>query len=137
MAGSLEDVCMGNNLDPRCDCINPPNMIKNVSRNMLSPYYCWYAPCLSNTTFKTPEISIGQTKCQITNCSITINKISITGGKISIENNCSNQLLVSDVNVASNMDLKPIKFDLKLPVYNLSATLIVLSASIMAMTIIS
>ena len=136
MSINITDLCNISSLDPRCDCINPPVTIKNLSTNMLSPYYCWYAPCLSSSTFKTQEILQGQQHCQVTNCSITVEEIRVRGGNIRIENNCSNNIEINDINNDSNIDLIPTKFEVKLPVFAIPTMLLLFGVTAMSLTMI-
>lgn len=132
MSWTLDNVCNlpENFLKPICNCINPPSTIRNVASNMLSPYYCWYAPCLSPSTIKSPEIIQGQLSCNITNCSITIDEIRVNGGIITIKNACANTILRNS-NVIVSLD--PIVFETKLPVFDYRWMLLIMS-SIMLLT---
>jgi hypothetical protein len=137
MSYNIAELCKLNSFDPRCDCINPPASVKHISNNMLSPYYCWYAPCLKSTTFKTQEIIQGQLHCQVKNCSITIDEIRVKGGNIKIENNCSNSFKVSEINSDANINLLPTKFEVKLPVYNYNLTMILFASVTLGLIVIS
>jgi len=107
---SLKTACEVNSFDPQCACISPPATILNVARNMLIPYYCWYEPCLLPNAVKTPEIIQGQKSCTITNCSITVNNIKVSGGRVIITNNCLSS--VADYNVTF---YNPVVWKFKLP----------------------
>ena len=83
--------CKGNYFDPRCLCINPPNSVINIARNMLVPYYCWYSPCFRTDTIKTADIIAGQANCAISNCIITADQIIMSGGSLTLKNNCTTE----------------------------------------------
>lgn len=132
MSFDLSNICNlpQNYFTPQCNCINPPTYIKNVASNMLSPYYCWYAPCLATTTIKTPDIIQGQLECKITNCSISIDEIKVTGGVINIENKCAydilDQLGVRNVNI----NLEKVVFTTQLPVFRFACLLVLMTSAL-------
>lgn len=130
MSYNLNTVCSlpSNYFNPACNCINPPIYIKNIADNVLAPYYCWYAPCLTANAIKTPEIIQGQLDCKIKNCSISIDQIKTTGGVINIQNSCATQF----TNVKNlNISLEKIDFKLKLPVFDFSILLLMVSTSLL------
>ncbi len=119
MSWTLANECnlVQNYFQPRCNCINAPLKVRNAAANMLAPYYCWYAPCLSSTAIKSPEIIAGQLECKITNCSITVGEISISGGIVNIENNCAKDIasILGLKNV--NVSLEKVKIGVQIPAF--------------------
>ena len=133
MSWNIANVCnlQENYLAPKCNCINPPNTIRSISGNMLSPYYCWYSPCLESDTLKSPEIIQGQKDCKVTNCRINISQIKTTGGKITIQNACAKNIISSTT--AYNITLEEVPFETQLPVGNLRIMTILLGIVIVTM----
>lgn len=131
MSWTLENICNlpENYFQPMCNCINPPITISNVAENMLAPYYCWYAPCFTAGVLKTPEIIEGQLQCNIVNCTISIDQIQITGGTITIQNSCA-QNLISITSKNVNISLQPIEFSVAFPIYDYTILLLVFGIGI-------
>jgi len=129
MSWTLANECNlpSNFFQPMCGCINPPVTITTAANGMLSPYYCWYAPCLQPNILKTPEIIQGQLSCNIVDCSITIDQINLSGGNISISNLCATGGLGSLNQSSTSITLNSFVFELNLPIISYRYSLILLA----------
>jgi len=130
MSWTLDNECSlpANYFQPLCGCINPPSTVTTAANSMLTPYYCWYAPCLDPTVLKTPEIIQGQLSCNIVNCNITIDQINTTGGNISISNLCASGQLSG---TGTSINLTSFVFGLNLPIFDFKLSMIFASILLM------
>ena len=131
MSWTLSNICNlpENYFKPQCNCINPPSTIRNVAANMLAPYYCWYAPCLASNAIKSPEIIQGQLDCKITNCSISISEIKVTGGIITIDNKCAKDI-ISVLNSRNiNVSLERVEFSTQIPAFPYRVLILLISSA--------
>lgn len=82
------DYCNKNSGDVRCGCILFEKNFKFLNRSTMSPYFCWYAPCLDSKNYFTSLITSEKKLCNVSICEVSLGDINIKDTNITINNDC-------------------------------------------------
>lgn len=75
-----------------CKCIFPPFQILEAFKTSSNPYYCFYQRCKESNVILTSLIEEGMKACTVSNCTINVGDLEISGGSILIKNKCLNNI---------------------------------------------
>ncbi|ADT91100.1 MV entry-fusion complex protein [Cotia virus SPAn232] len=77
-----------NNNDIICRCMNPDDSIIKIGEDLKLPYYCWYEPCKLKNALIVKSLKKNIERCNVSDCTITLGNINVTGGDINVKNVC-------------------------------------------------